>query len=437
MKITVFGAGLVGSLYALLMAKLGHEVTIYEKRSDIRKGFRGRSRSINLALSHRGIEALKLAGIFENVQSLLIPMKGRMVHKVNQIPDLQLYSQYGDTINSISRNTLNQVLISEAEKTGSCKFIFNADLLPASHEQDMPKIELENGEIIEPKADFFMGTDGANSIARTYIKGNRWKVESISHSYKEIEIPSRNGEHQLFSNALHIWPRGEFMLIGLPNRDGSFTGTLFLPQKGENSFDSLRSDVEIKNFFAEKFPDVVDLIPNLLEEFNENPTSNLGTVWAEDWYDEEKKIGIIGDAAHGIVPFFGQGMNSGFEDCRLIFEALQTEDFENHFVKFAANRKKDTDAIARLSLDNFIEMRDLVANPDFLFKKKIDAKLQKLLPKEWIPQYSMVSFSNIPYSEVYQKGREQWDVLEKLAKLPDIQMILEDDDKLLRLISGI
>jgi kynurenine 3-monooxygenase len=428
MKIVVFGSGLVGSLYALLMTKLGHTVTVYEKRPDIRVSFSGKSRSINLALSTRGITALKSAGIFDKVEELCIPMHGRMVHNGIEAPSLQAYSQYGDYINSISRNQLNELLITEAENTGNCTFVFEAELLKPETKTSSPKIVLKNGEIIEPSADLFIGADGANSITRSYIKDCRFSVDKISHCYKEIEIPSKDNQHSIFKNALHIWPRGEFMFIGLPNLDASFTGTLFLPEMGDNSFDELRTKEDVQSFFESKFPDTLKLIPDLTEQFFENPTSNLATVWADDWFDEEKKIGLIGDAAHGIVPFYGQGMNTGFEDCRILFELMQKESFDDHFKLFADDRKKDTDAIAYLSMGNFIEMRDLVAQPTFILQKKIEAVIQKLYPENWMPLYSMVSFSNIPYRTVYEKSIQQQQIMDEIMKIESIESKFKQEE---------
>ncbi len=421
MKIAVFGAGLVGSLYALLMAKAGHKIEVYEKRPDIRKGTKGRSRSINLALSTRGKTALEKAGILEEVFKLCIPMSGRMVHKISEKTQLQPYSVYNDSIDSVSRNFLNELLIHEAEKTGNCNYFFNSELLPCKNDHDLPNIVLENKEVISPKVDFYLGADGVNSICRTYIKDNNFRLEKISHQYKEIEFPDNNGKHILDKNALHIWPRGEYMFIGLPNLDGSFTGTLFLPEEGVNSFAELKTAKDVNDFFVAKFPDTSDLIPDLVDQFFKNPSSNLGTVWVDKWYDDRKKIGIIGDAAHGVVPFYGQGMNTGFEDCRLLFELIEKEGFESHFEKFVATRKEDTDAIAKLSINNFIEMRDLVAQPKFILQKKIEGKIQEMFPSKWMPLYSMVSFSNIPYSVVYNKSLVQQNIMDQIMQIQDIE----------------
>ena len=421
MKIAVFGAGLVGSLYATLMAKLGHEVTIYEKRSDIRSGFTGRARSINLALSVRGWKALELAGLRAQVEKIVIPMEGRMIHQVGKETSLQPYSQYGKTIFSVSRNDLNELLINEAEAAG-CEFIFDSKVLPCNEDDDLITLEAEDGTIYNPQADLFIGADGANSITRSYIKGCRYKVDKISHNYKEIEIPAdSDGNHKLYKQALHIWPRGTFMLIGLPNTDGSYTGTLFMPENGKNSFKELNTRDKVSRFFESTFPDTGKHVPNLVDQFIDNPTSNLATMWVDDWYDEEKKIGLIGDAAHGIIPFYGQGMNAGFEDCSILFELLQKEDFGQHFTSFAASRKVDTDGIANLSRDNFIEMRDLVAQPKFQLQKKIERKIQSAYPDTWMPLYTMVSFSHIPYGQVYERGQKQQLIMNEVLKIKEIE----------------
>lgn len=423
MKIAVFGAGLVGSLYAVLMSKLGHEVTVYEKRNDPREGLSGRARSINLALSTRGWKALELAGIKEDVEKIVIPMTGRMIHSVGKETRLSPYSQYGKSIYSVSRNDLNELLISKAEKSVQCKFVFNAEVLKAVHENDPIKIKTQNGSVIEPEADWYIGADGANSRVRSYIKGCKYSIDNISHSYKEIEIPSgADGEWALYKNALHIWPRGSFMFIGLPNTDGSYTGTLFQPKIGDNSFEELDSPEKVESFFKNTFPDAYQVVPDMVDQFFINPTSHLSTVWVDDWYDEEKKIGLIGDSAHGIVPFYGQGMNAGFEDCSILFEALSSGvEFEDHFVEYSENRKKDTDAIAKLALSNFIEMRDLVSQPRFRLQKKIEAKIQGEFKEAWMPLYSMVSFSNIPYNEVYERGVFQQKIMDEILELPQIE----------------
>lgn len=423
MKIAVFGAGLVGSLYSVLMLKLGHEVTIYEKRNDPRKGVSGRARSINLALSTRGWKALELAGLKEKVEEIVIPMDGRMIHTVGKEPRFSPYSQYGKSIYSVSRNMLNELLIAEAEKYTKCTFVFNASVPEPNDSNEKLKVVYENGTEEYPSADWYIGADGANSRVRSYIKGCKFSLEKISHSYKEIEIPAGgNGAWSLFKNALHIWPRGTFMFIGLPNLDATYTGTLFMPTEGENSFSELSTPQKTKEFLETTFPDAYKKVPDMVSQFYENPTSHLSTVWADDWYDEEKNIGLIGDSAHGIVPFYGQGMNAGFEDCTILYEALKSGvSFKDHFIKYAQTRKKDTDAIAQLAMDNFIEMRDLVAQPRFMLQKKIEATFQEKYSHTWMPLYSMVSFSNLPYSEVYERGKVQQKIMDEVLDLPEIE----------------
>ncbi|HEY0656411.1 MAG TPA: NAD(P)/FAD-dependent oxidoreductase [Chryseosolibacter sp.] len=418
-RTAIVGAGLVGSLLAIYLAKRGYEVSLFERRKDMRKGNAEAGRSINLALSVRGIRALEEVGLAEELKRVAIPMNGRMMHDLKGNLTFQPYGKEGQYINSISRSNLNIVLMNEAEKVG-VKIFF---------EERCTGIDFQNTTITTTSGtkpfDLIIGADGAYSAVRWAMQiTDRFNFSQhyIDHGYKEFHIPAgSNGEFKLDKNALHIWPRESFMLIALPNPDGSFTCTLFFPFEGDPSFASLTTKEKFKQFFHEVFPDAVALMPDFLEDFEENPTSSLVTIKCFPWV--KNKTFLIGDAAHGIVPFYGQGMNAGFEDCRVLNDLLSkhNDNWDVVLPAFQTIRKPDTDAIAQLALDNFIEMRDLVADADFLLRKKIEAKLHQLYPDKWIPLYSMVTFNdNIRYSEAYAKGQKQKAIMDEVMKTPSI-----------------
>lgn len=409
-KIVIVGAGLVGSLQALMLRQLGFEVSVYEKRDDPRNANMAAGRSINLALSYRGIRPLKETGVFEKIEPLLIPMKGRMMHAVDGELTVQPYGQEGQHINSISRAKLNEVLIQESEAKGVS---FQFEKLCKSIDFDSKSISFNDDEKVN--GDLILGCDGAFSAVRKKMQTEdrfNYSQHYIEHGYKELSIPPINDEFALDPNYLHIWPRGNFMLIALPNTDKSFTCTLFFPFQGELSFQKLGTEQAVMDFFEEYFEDTVDHIENLTAQFFKNPTSSLVTVRCEPW--NKNSTMILGDAAHAIVPFYGQGMNSGFEDARLFTEMAKELNFDwpSVVTKYATSRKKDADAISELALHNFIEMRDHVGDPSFLKRKKIEAQLQNNYPNQWIPLYSMVTFSDIPYSEALRIGKIQTEIIE-------------------------
>ncbi len=426
-NVAVVGAGLVGSLLSIYLKKRGYQVTVFERRPDMRrKGYEG-GRSINLALSNRGIRALEEIGLAEPLKQVAIPMHGRVMHDRKGNLTFQPYGKEGQFINSVSRSGLNIVLMDEAEKLG-VKFLF---------EQRVEKIDVENTAIIFPtekkQFDLIIGADGAFSAVRGSLQITDrfdYSQDYIDHGYKELRIPAGAGARlpagqagfQIEKNALHIWPRESFMLIALPNPDGSFTCTLFFPFEGKTSFEKLKTDADVKQFFQETFPDALRLMPDLLEDYNSNPTSSLVTVTCYPWVRNNTLL--IGDAAHAIVPFFGQGMNAGFEDCRILHELLDKhqDDWSIALSEFQEQRKPDADAIAQLALDNFIEMRDLVADAEFLLRKKIEAKLHELFPDKWIPLYSMVTFhDSMRYSEAYQIGKRQRKIMDEAMRTPGIE----------------
>lgn len=421
--IAIAGAGPVGSLLALYLAKRGYRVDVFERRPDLRAETLQAGRSINLALSTRGIRALDEVGLADDLRRVAIPMHGRVMHSVQgQITTLP-YGKQGQFINSISRSGLNVVLVNGAEAHG-VNFHFNQRVAHV----DLHKTTLtlqENGTEKTLAFDAIIGADGAFSAVRAALQFTDrvdYSQDYIDHGYKELHIPAgANGSFLLEKNALHIWPRESFMMIALPNPDGSFTCTLFFPFEGATSFASLKTNDDIVAFFKNMFPDAVALMPDLLHDYETNPTSSLVTMKCYPWV--KNKTVLIGDAAHAIVPFYGQGMNAGFEDCRVLNELLDKhhDDWDAVLPVFQAQRKQDTDAIAQLALANFIEMRDLVADADFLLRKKIEAKLHELYPEQWIPQYSMVTFHDtIRYSEAQALGQKQKKIMDEVMKLPDL-----------------
>lgn len=418
-KQIIIGAGLVGSLHAVYLAKRGVQVDMYERRPDMRNVDISAGRSINLAISHRGLKALDRVGLKEKVLEMVIPMPGRMVHDIEGNTNFQPYGKDGQHINSVSRGGLNALLMNEAEKAG-VKIHFNERCV--SFDLDAGRATFRNevsGEVNEVSADHIYGTDGAFSEVRgAMMKTDRFNYSQtyLPHGYKELSIPpGEGGGYRIEKNALHIWPRGGYMLIALPNLDGSFTVTLFLAYEGKYAFENLNTEKEVLHFFNEVFPDVVPHMPTLVEDFFDNPTASLCTVRCFPWRHKDKVL-IFGDASHAIVPFYGQGMVSGFEDCH-VFDQLADEywdDKELLFDKFQDLRKPDADAIADLALRNFIEMRDLVADPKFLLRKQIEKKLSAKHPKEWVPLYEMVTFSELRYSEALAKGKEQDRIMEQV-----------------------
>ncbi len=424
--IAIVGAGLVGSLLAIYLKKRGHDVSVFERRGDMRKGNGDVGRSINLALSTRGIKALEEVGLAGEIQKAAIPMHGRMMHDISGKLSFLPYGKEGQFINSISRSGLNILLMNEAERIG-VNFSFDKRCTTV----DFATTSISFADSINQSFDLVIGADGAYSAIRWSMQTTdrfNFSQHYIEHGYKELHIPSSYSS-SLEKNALHIWPRESFMMIALPNPDGSFTCTLFFPFEGQQSFSSLYSNQKIQEFFSTVFPDAVPLMPELLHDYNTNPTSSLITVKCFPWV--KNKTFLIGDAAHGIVPFYGQGMNAGFEDCRVLNALLDKHDdeWDRALPEFQSLRKPDADAIAQLALDNFIEMRDLVADAEFLLRKKIEAKLHQLFPDKWIPLYSMVTFhENIRYSDAQQIGQKQKRIMDGVMAQSDISQNWEQLD---------
>jgi len=423
-KVAILGAGLVGSLLSILLKKRGVQVDVFEKRGDIRLSNREEGRSINMALSDRGIKSLKLAGVYDSVSTSLIPMKGRMMHSIEGELTRQAYGMSGQYINSISRNELNKHLIGESEKLG-VKFHFNSPVKQVNVATNQLGFTSEKG-LYEAQYDALIGADGINSILRSNLlsENDQNEQRTLEHGYKELSIPSINNDFVFDPNHLHIWARGRFMLIALPNPDKTFTATLFLPYKDKkDSFQKLTTKEAVDKFFKKYFRDVFDQIPDLNFQFFNNPTSKLGMLKCDPWHKHQSLL--IGDSAHAIVPFYGQGMNAGFEDCRIFVETLEQYNFDWSIAmdSYHRDRKKNTDAIAYLALTNFIEMRDHVNSDRFLAQKKLEAALHKAYPEDWLPLYSMVTFSEIPYSEALKLGEIQQELLNEIIEVKDFETI--------------
>jgi len=420
-QITLIGAGLAGSLLSIYLAKRGFEVEIFERRPDMRSAEISAGRSINLALSVRGLHALEKVGLKERIMQIAIPMKGRMLHSLTGELNLVPYGRKeSEVINSVSRAELNMQLMSAAEQQG-VEIHFNQKCTGMDFESGELKLhdEVTNQDSVTQR-EIVIGTDGSasairNDMARA-LDGNFTK-DDLEHGYKELTLPAgRNGQFLLEKNALHIWPRQSYMLIALPNSDGSFTCTLFFPMRGDLSFESLKTKKAVLAFFKEQFPDAFELMPALVEDFFTNPTGALATIRCQPWHLAGKAC-LLGDAAHAIVPFFGQGINCGFEDCTVLDECIekQSGDWQKIFQKFGTLRKINTDAIAELSLTNYFEMRDHVADSKFALKKQVEFALEEKYPEKFIPKYSMVSFHRIPYSVALAKGKVQEKILAELC----------------------
>lgn len=420
-EITIIGAGLVGSLLSIYLVKRGYNVKIYERRSDMRLAKMIAGRSINLALSDRGIKALEEIGIMQEIEKIAIPMHGRSIHNADGSLAYQAYGEDGQFINSVSRGELNKKLLTLAEENG-VQIFFNEKCENINWDKnEVTFFNSTNDQHSSINFEMLFGSDGAFSAARLnyQLQNDRFQYQQhyIDFGYKELTIPAgENGSFQMEKNELHIWPRGNFMLIALPNIDGSFTCTLFFPYDGAPSFASLKTKEQVNDFFNKTFADTVPLIPTLADDFFNNPTASLVTVKCFPWVKDDT-FALIGDAAHAIVPFFGQGMNSGFEDCLVLNSLMEkhADDWTKILPEYQLLRKPDGDAIAELALNNFIEMRDKVGDKKFLLQKKIETAFSKKHPDKWIPAYSMVTFSpDIRYSDALKRGNKQQQIMDKI-----------------------
>jgi len=419
-KIVIFGAGLVGALLAILLAKKGFQVEIHEKRPDLRYKIFANLRSINLALSHRGWRVLEEAGLAEELQKIALPMFGRVVHPVAGEAGFQAYGKVDQAIYSISRYKLNCFLIDQAESHKNVKINFESKVEKFAFDKSLAYVADIEGLRQRLEAKAFFGSDGAFSALRYEMMREDkffYQQHYIEHGYKEFTIPPNSaGDWAIRKDGLHIWPRKSFMMIALPNQDKTFTCTLFFPFQGQTSFDKIRTEEEIKNLFKAEFPDLTQLIPDYISQYENHPVASLVTIRCAPW--NNKNFLLIGDAAHAIVPFYGQGMNAGFEDCHILMEKLENaKDWVNLFADFDENRRDDALAISEMALENFVEMRDLVSNPEFILKKKLEAVVVANGTIDWIPLYTMVTFSDIPYAEAQKRGRYQTEILNQLLRL--------------------
>lgn len=424
----IIGAGLVGSLLSIYLSKRGYKVKVYERRGDMRTEDMVAGRSINLALSDRGIKALEEVGLMDEIRKICIPMHGRFLHNIDGSTAYQPYGNEGQFINSVSRAELNKKLMDLAQQHGA-EIIFNEMCKSIDWQKNELTVEnTSNFQLSSFNFQLCFGSDGAYSAARLthHLQHDRFQYQQyyIDFGYKELCIPpGENGVFQLEKNALHIWPRGNYMLIALPNIDGSFTCTLFFPFEGEPSFASLDTKEKLRSFFKKTFTDAEKLMPTLEEDFFRNPTSSLVTVKCFPWIREDK-FALIGDAAHAIVPFFGQGMNCGFEDCAILNSLIDKhkENWTTILSEYQQLRKPDADAIADLALNNFVEMRDKVADPKFLLQKKIEAAFSKKHPDKWTPAYSQVTFSpQIRYSTALKNSIRQEGIMQQIMATPGIE----------------
>ncbi|MBZ9651742.1 FAD-dependent oxidoreductase [Psychroflexus montanilacus] len=445
--ILIIGAGLCGSLLALRMAQLSYKVTLTEKRSDLRKAKLAAGRSINLALSNRGLKGLKMVGLEKEVESLCIPMYGRMLHSLQGETQLSKYSgREGEYINSISRTGLNALLLDKLETYPNVEIQFENTCTNVNLKQANARFKPANSNSeYTLQADYIIGTDGAGSVVRQQMEREKGFLFSrsqdfLTHGYKELTFPAtKDGHYATEKGALHIWPRGENMLIALPNQDKSFTVTLFLAYEGgKYNFNNLTTEAIVEEYFKEVYPDAYELMPDLKTEFFENPTAPLGTIRCFPW--TYGKTLLMGDASHAIVPFYGQGMNASFEDVVEFDKALAESDFDldASFKHFSQHRKPDADAIADLALDNFHEMKSHTADEVFLEKRKLELEFEKEFPNEYHSKYSLVTFrADLPYTKAISQGRAQDLVIQEMLRknILKAEMSLQEKLNLVREIS--
>jgi len=428
-SITIAGAGPVGALLTIMLAQKGYQVNLFESRPDSRTCNIYQGKSINIALSDRGWRALQAVGIDDAVRQEAIPMYCRIIHDIEDNISQQPYGQEQQAIWSVSRSGINEQLIDLAEQHSEVNVHFEHRLIDVDFEQATSTYQTPHNQQLKHHANLLFGADGAFSKVRRLAqelprKRISYSLDYMPQSYIELTIPANvDGSHQLEKNALHIWPRKNFMLIALPNPGGSFTCTLFMNHQGELSFESLQEEQQVSEFFDRYFTGVRDLLTNPVADFLEKKAAPLSLVHIYPWIINNK-VGLVGDAAHAMVPFYGQGMNCGFEDCRILSELVDNfaGDWQQILPAFQQQRKPDCDAIIELAKRNFVEMSDLAGDPKFQLRKRIEAKFNQLYPKLWVPLYAMVTFSpDIPYADALAVGDIQREIMDKIMLIPEIQ----------------
>lgn len=432
-KATIVGSGLVGSLWAVYLARAGYKINMYERRSDMRLNTISAGKSINLAMSYRGWKALDEVGIGDRIRKIAIPMYGRTLHHIDGTIGYQPYGNNQQAIYSVSRGEINATMMSIAEELADIKIHFNHECTGVDLENGITQyINTTNGEKIKDQADIVFATDGAFSAVRYHGMQRKDRFQYSQHyipdGYREILLPANeDGSHKLSNETLHIWPRGRFMLIALPNFDGTYTCTLFMPFDDDKyCFNNLSSKEKVNDFFKEVFPDFYALMPNVADNWEQHPLSSLAIIRCYPW--TMGKVALMGDAAHATVPFFGQGMNCGFEDCSVMNQLMNEHqhNWEKIFQAYQLSRKPNGDAVQDLSLQNYLVMRDRVADPQFLLLQKIERRINALYPTSYFPLYSMVSFSDIEYKVALEKGNEQEQYILQLIQENNITTHTED-----------
>ncbi len=433
-KISIAGAGLTGSLLALFLARRGAKVTLYERRPDLRKAKLKAGRSINLALSERGLNALRALNLETEVKKITIPMRRRVMHDRQGKLTYQDYGRHRDEhLNSVDRGGLNKLLLDQTEKSPNITLHFEKNILNYDLKQNTIHIKDETtGNTLTQQCGRLIATDGASSRLRDHflerVQG-KLSEQTIEHGYKELTLPSHNGDYAFELEAMHYWSRKSFVLIAIPNPIGSFTLTLFYPL---SEFEKIQTPEQLQQFFQTEFPDLYPLLPELTENYFSNPVGKLATGTCTPWQEQGKFL-LLGDAAHWVVPFFGQGMNSCFEDCFLLDQALAAfpqKSWEDIFSDFTRNRKKDTDAIATMALEHYEEMRADVIDKDFQAIKEFEQKLMQEYPDEYISKYVQVSFTNTPYSEALKAGIKQASLLKKYSSQQSLEKFMSEYSKL-------
>ncbi|HEV7783875.1 MAG TPA: NAD(P)/FAD-dependent oxidoreductase [Thermoanaerobaculia bacterium] len=433
--ILIAGAGLVGSLLSIYLARLGHQVQIFDRYPDFREAEVPGGKSINLTLCERGFAALDRVGVGDRVRSISVPCYGRVIHHADGTLEYQPYGTHREAIHSVSRNHLNRVLLGLAleQPTLECHFkkkILEVDLgLPSLTLRD-----LRSGELTEHRGDRLFGADGAHSAVRTQMQRSRrfdFAQAYLDQAYKELSVaPGADGGWALAGNAIHIWPRGRYMLIGFPNLDHSFTLSLHMPYEGSTpAFSSVLTPDDLRHLFNTSFPDAVPLLPNLVADFFGRPEASMITVRCFPWTFEDKVL-LIGDSAHAIVPSYGQGANSGFEDCSVLADCFADsgDDWRQVFARFEAQRKPNADAIGDLALQHFQELRDLVGDHEFQLRKRVERRLNELYPHRYVPLYNLISFTRVTYVEALMREREQRILLNRAMASPQVRERLERGD---------